>query len=177
MPWKNGGGVTTEVSIFPTGAELQRLDFDWRVSMASVDADGSFSQFPGYERALVIWRGQGFEISGVIRENLEPFYFTGSENLGAKLIAGPVEDFGVIFKPERYACEILTDSLAEEALTSIAVKGDTFLLCARGELRVDSFYLNPGDLVHASGQGALQVKALEHSKYVVARITLLDLAP
>lgn len=177
MPWKNGGGVTTEVSIRPADAELQRLDFDWRVSMASVETDGPFSLFPGYKRALVVWKGQGLEISGVLRENLEPFYFTGHEHLIAKPIAGPIEDFGVIFKPERYACEILTNSLAEEALTSIAVECDTFFLCARGELRVDSFYLNPGDLVHTSGQGALQVKALESSKYVVAQITPLDLAP
>ena len=30
MPWKNGGGETTEIAVFPAGAGLD--DFDWRVS-------------------------------------------------------------------------------------------------------------------------------------------------
>jgi environmental stress-induced protein Ves len=38
MPWKNGGGVTTEIAIAPTGATLE--DFDWRVGTAQVDAAG-----------------------------------------------------------------------------------------------------------------------------------------
>ncbi|MDP1908248.1 MAG: HutD family protein, partial [Hyphomicrobium sp.] len=32
MPWKNGGGETTEIAISPEGAALD--SFDWRVSMA-----------------------------------------------------------------------------------------------------------------------------------------------
>jgi environmental stress-induced protein Ves len=47
MPWKNGGGETTEIAVFPDGAGLS--DFDWRVSMARVDGDGPFSSFPGIE--------------------------------------------------------------------------------------------------------------------------------
>lgn len=38
MPWKNGGGETTEIIISPQGAALS--DFDWRISMALVNADG-----------------------------------------------------------------------------------------------------------------------------------------
>ena len=33
MPWKNGGGETTEIAVFPSGAGLD--DFEWRISMAS----------------------------------------------------------------------------------------------------------------------------------------------
>jgi len=43
MPWKNGGGVTTEIAIAPEGATLD--NFDWRVSTAQVDAAGPFSRF------------------------------------------------------------------------------------------------------------------------------------
>ena len=42
MPWKNGGGQTTEIVVHPAGATL--AEFDWRVSIADVDADGPFSQ-------------------------------------------------------------------------------------------------------------------------------------
>jgi environmental stress-induced protein Ves len=49
-PWKNGGGQTTDVAVFPDGAGLD--DFDWRVSIARVDGDGPFSIFPGVDRPL-----------------------------------------------------------------------------------------------------------------------------
>ncbi|WP_171524369.1 HutD family protein, partial [Acinetobacter baumannii] len=38
MPWKNGGGETTEIIVQPTGASLD--DFDWRFSMARVGSSG-----------------------------------------------------------------------------------------------------------------------------------------
>ena len=32
MPWKNGGGTTTEIAVFPAGASLET--FEWRFSPA-----------------------------------------------------------------------------------------------------------------------------------------------
>jgi environmental stress-induced protein Ves len=32
MPWKNGGGVTREVSAYPPGADMD--SFEWRISLA-----------------------------------------------------------------------------------------------------------------------------------------------
>lgn len=43
MPWKNGGGITTEIAIAPPGATLDA--FDWRISTARVEAAGPFSRF------------------------------------------------------------------------------------------------------------------------------------
>ena len=57
MPWKNGGGETTEIAVFPAGAGLD--DFDWRVSMARVESSGPFSVFPGIDRTLAILEGEG----------------------------------------------------------------------------------------------------------------------
>jgi uncharacterized protein len=57
MPWKNGGGETAEIAVFPEGATLD--DFDWRISMATVSADGPFSLFPGVDRTLSVLEGDG----------------------------------------------------------------------------------------------------------------------
>ena len=57
-PWKNGGGVTTELAMSPPGAGLD--NFDWRVSLASIAEDGPFSQFPGVDRTLVMVAGDGY---------------------------------------------------------------------------------------------------------------------
>ena len=57
MRWKNGGGETAEIAVFPEGAGLD--EFDWRISMARVEAGGPFSRFPGVDRTLSILEGEG----------------------------------------------------------------------------------------------------------------------
>ena len=63
MPWKNGGGSTTEIAAAPDGAGIDA--FDWRVSMAVVAADGPFSEFPGIDRTLSILDGSGLILKGL----------------------------------------------------------------------------------------------------------------
>lgn len=61
MPWKNGGGQTTEIAVFPPHASVE--DFGWRISMATVGEDGPFSVFPGVDRTLSILSGEGIELT------------------------------------------------------------------------------------------------------------------
>jgi environmental stress-induced protein Ves len=53
--WKNGKGFTSELSIFPRGADLET--FGWRVSIAEVRQSGPFSNFPGIDRSLAVLEG------------------------------------------------------------------------------------------------------------------------
>ncbi len=57
MPWKNGGGSTTELAIFPSDATLE--NFVWRLSTATVKTDGPFSHFAQIDRTLAIFIGCG----------------------------------------------------------------------------------------------------------------------
>ena len=100
MPWKNGGGVTTEIAVFPPGAGLD--DFDWRISMARVDCDGPFSLFPGVDRTLMLLDGEGLHLSV---EGREPFHlarpyqiaaFPADAPASANLEAGPITDLNVM---------------------------------------------------------------------------------
>ncbi|WP_447763246.1 HutD/Ves family protein [Sphingopyxis panaciterrae] len=54
--WRNGGGVTREVAIFP--ADAGDDDFLWRASIAAINAPGPFSVWPGVDRNLMLLRGQ-----------------------------------------------------------------------------------------------------------------------
>ena len=60
MPWKNGQGETVEIARSPDGEGLD--DFDWRVSVAPVVADGAFSMFPGIERTIAVIEGSGMAL-------------------------------------------------------------------------------------------------------------------
>lgn len=100
MPWKNGGGETTEIAVFPPDAGLD--DFLWRVSMARVASDGPFSRFPGVERTLAILEGAGMAltIDGgealVMHRQSPPLVFPADRPTEARLIDGPILDLNVM---------------------------------------------------------------------------------
>lgn len=101
MPWKNGGGTTTEIAAFPPGAGLE--SFAWRVSMADVDRDGPFSIFSGVDRTLVLLEGRGIRLTGDgepvdLRATFEPIDFSGDLDLMCTLVAGPIRDFNLLVR-------------------------------------------------------------------------------
>jgi len=48
--WRNGGGETREIISYPPGA----AEFQWRATIATIDADGPFSPFPGVDRVITL---------------------------------------------------------------------------------------------------------------------------
>lgn len=99
MPWKNGGGTTTEIAVHPPGAGMD--EFLWRVSMARVESDGPFSTFDGVDRTLSILDGDGIRLTvdGKTTELTQasvPFAFAGDASASATLIEGAVTDLNVM---------------------------------------------------------------------------------
>lgn len=106
MPWKNGGGVTTEILAWPPAAGLD--DFDWRISMAQVASGGPFSVFDGVDRTLTVLEGtmrlavEGTE-DRVLSSEAAPYAFPGDIATSAELIGGPVLDFNVMTRRGRFS--------------------------------------------------------------------------
>ncbi|MER9891847.1 HutD family protein [Mesorhizobium sp. M0119] len=139
MPWKNGGGVTTEIAVSPPGAGLD--DFDWRVSMALVEGGGPFSGFPGVDRTLALLEGAGMvlDIAGRLPVEITnasaPLAFPADVPTQATLIAGPITDLNVMTRRARAAHAV--ERLLISAPTEIRAKADaTLILCVYGELGV-----------------------------------------
>ena len=99
MPWKNGGGVTTEIAVFPPGAGLD--DFAWRISMARVESDGPFSLFPGVDRTLMLLDGEGLHLAVEGQGSVHlarphaVMAFPADVPASARLEAGPITDLNV----------------------------------------------------------------------------------
>lgn len=55
-PWRNGGGVTREIAMFPESAGDD--DFLWRASLATIAAAGPFSAWPGVDRTFLLVQGE-----------------------------------------------------------------------------------------------------------------------
>jgi uncharacterized protein len=77
VPWANGRGVTEVVVSWPPGED----DFDWRVSIATVEEPGAFSSYAGIDRTLVVAAGGplllGIDGTMVTAERLDPIAFSG----------------------------------------------------------------------------------------------------
>jgi uncharacterized protein len=101
QPWKNGLGTTKELVTWPRGAGMD--DFVWRVSIAHITKDCSFSSFPGIDRVITLLSGAGVVLQSrdrmlhhVLDEPLHPFAFSGDTALHATLIKGDCFDFNLM---------------------------------------------------------------------------------
>jgi environmental stress-induced protein Ves len=142
-PWKNGLGVTTEIAIFPKGANFADGDFLWRVSSAQVRDPSLFSQFNGYDRVLAIWKGAGLLLNGKKLPPLEPFEFRGEELIASDPRGDEVHDLGVIFR--RGEVDVKMHALRLEAGKTQAISGCRFLFCVSGQLECGTEVLKEGD--------------------------------
>ena len=101
MPWKNGGGHTEEIARAPGDPP------PWRISLASIERDGPFSDFGGYDRTIVPVEGAGFSLAfeheTVRLDRLgEPFRFAGEARADCRLIAGASRDLNVMTRRGSY---------------------------------------------------------------------------
>jgi environmental stress-induced protein Ves len=111
MPWKNGGGETVEIAVYPAGASIE--DFDWRISMATVASDGPFSIFADVDRTLSILSGAGMELtidSGApltLDLNSEPCPFPADRPVFAALVSGVTTDLNVMTRRGQFSHRVI----------------------------------------------------------------------
>ena len=104
-PWRNGGGLTRELVSGPAGA-----DWQWRLSVAEVAADGPFSRFEGVTRWFSVLQGAGVvlnvatpqQASAATEHRLTahdaPLCFDGAAATACRLIDGPTQDFNLMLR-------------------------------------------------------------------------------
>ena len=141
MPWKNGGGETTEIAVSPEGSGLDR--FDWRVSMARIARNGPFSEFAEVDRTLAVLDGAGVRLAIAGRAPIEltassaPLSFPADLPTTATLADGPVLDLNVMTRRSAF----------QHALTRLTIAGErqlridsstVLLLCRSGHLDVEA---------------------------------------
>ncbi len=152
MPWKNGGGTTTEIACHPPGASLDA--FDWRISMAHVATDGPFSSFPGIDRSLAVLTGNGIVLAfedgeSVPLEQFSPPYpFAADRPVEGRLVSGPIDDLNVMTRRGAWLHRV--ERLAGPGPVELSVVRGLLLLLSRSDGwtiaaddRVES--LAPGD--------------------------------
>lgn len=179
MPWKNGGGLTREIFRFPETA----ADWQWRISIAEIAADGPFSAFPGCDRELLLLSGAGMRLQFAGRsETLQTPYdslrFSGEETVDAFLLDGPTLDFNAIWRRDAVAITLERRAMAG-SLWCIAEPGVSwfvYFLSGRGRIKsdADSPSIETGDAVWLSPERDEPRLVLEaHGEALWLKITAL----
>jgi environmental stress-induced protein Ves len=97
QPWRNGGGETRELLVWPAAPASWQL----RISLARIDHSGPFSEFAGVERWFAVIEGAGVLLrfrSREVRMDQEalPLRFDGGLAPDCQLIDGPTNDLNLM---------------------------------------------------------------------------------
>ena len=139
MPWKNGGGETAEIAVFPYDASIG--DFGWRISMATVAVDGPFSVFPEIDRTLTILSGAGMalNIAGKAPVTLtsasSPFAFPADAQTEARLLDGTVIDLNVMTRRDTFEHHVERLNLPHIGRRNEATE---LLFCTAGDITLET---------------------------------------
>jgi len=171
MPWKNGGGTTTELMAESNGTAE---GYDWRLSIASVAQSGPFSDFSGYDRSIMLVEGKGFTLKFAeggtyqLVRSFEPLRFDGAWQTNCTLIDGPVKDFNLIARKNVHA---VLDVLRATGSETVAASPTTVLHLFRGQVSAADRDLVAGDSLRIDGAtGPIALTARRPSILAAIRI-------
>jgi environmental stress-induced protein Ves len=100
-PWRNGGGLTRELVVFPVHEH-----WHWRISVAEVTQDGPFSRYEGVQRWFAVLSGgrvqlkvdgAGYELDS----GSAPFAFNGEAETACQLLDGATRDINLMVRQGR----------------------------------------------------------------------------
>jgi len=156
MTWKNGLGSTAQIEIHPATADFSQGNFLWRVSSASVRSDGPFSQFPGYDRWLIVLAGKGLLINGFPLQPLSPFHFSGNELIHSELIHEAVTDLGIIYRPDKIDTSMKVQEL-HGTQTLALTPGVHLLYCLTGQIQTPNLTVSANDTLKVTGPAVVEL--------------------
>ena len=135
VPWRNGGGVTRELLVWPN-PHRWRL----RVSVADIDASGPFSFYPGVDRWFAVLDGgavcletAGMEAKELTAEQPALHVFSGDSATHCRTHGPATRDFNLMAR--RSHLRLRQQSLHECSLFESRAEGVGLFVVQAAELR------------------------------------------
>jgi uncharacterized protein len=159
-PWKNGGGLTYEIA----AADL------WRVSIATIDRDGPFSEYRGFDRTILAIDGDSVELQiggATIRlARFQPVAFRGEDPVDAR-VRGSARDLNVMSRRDAIAHDVEVVTGRQRFL--LDEDEFAFVYALDAPACVNGVALQHGDTLRIAGTEAFDVESESHA--AVIRIT------
>lgn len=148
--WKNGGGQSAQIGIFPDNSIFTANDFQWRVSIAKISTAGPFSVFPGYWRGLTLLQGEGLNLEFLNsgdKKHIRPrdsLSFSGDLKLHATPLSNKEIDWGCIYLPKQVQLRMQNISLKASTRSFVLSARTYFIFVTEGRL---TSYEYPGEKI------------------------------
>ena len=176
--WRNGGGLTRELASGPAGA-----DWQWRLSVAEVAADGPFSRFEGVTRWFAVLQGAGVVLRvhtagdntapGTNLHHLTaqdaPLCFDGAAATDCQLIDGPTQDFNLMLRDVSLPARMVRIAGVAEELAQSSKFIAVYVVSTGASVRfnAEELYVPPATLVwrHVTKAATVRI-ACEHALWM-----------
>ncbi len=170
MPWKNKKGITSQICIVPQEADLDKLNFDFRLSSAPIKENALFSLFPGMNRILIPIKGKGFVLNGAIYELHEAAHFKGDEDTLCELVNGEVLDLGLIFNPQKYSAHVKVMSFKNNFFLNSDPASIYLIYVLRGSFQLNDLLGKENETFFVHEIDQLQFKAPKNSTMALFKL-------
>lgn len=163
-PWKNGGGNTREIKIFPPQSHFD--DCMWRISLADVKQSGPFSEFPGIDRHIVLTQGTDMLLHHTDSQKTHtlapfvPYPFAGEDPISSELLKGATSDFNLMVRRDQAKGSVVCWQTAQSIQLS---KGYHLFYSAQDSHELlfaeHAITLQPGDSLYIKNDSALELQS------------------
>jgi environmental stress-induced protein Ves len=168
QPWKNSGGLTREIAAAFSGERAL-----WRLSLATIEHDGPFSEFRGYDRTIVAIDGGvvELEVEGqrVVLGRAQPYDFPGEARVTCRVTGSAARDLNVLTLRDDFVhdCEIIA------AATRFVLDDDelVFVYAIEGTATALGVTCNAGDTLRLQLDDTVEI--LTTGSAAVVRVTPL----
>jgi environmental stress-induced protein Ves len=152
--WKNGGGETTQLAIYPEKSKFEDEEFYWRVSRAKIQKSGPFSEFKRFYRGLIQLSGDPVRLGGQRLKLFEPFLFSGEKAIHCELSGTEATDINVLVN--RAWGEFKLSSYQLEKGKKLSRYADfVCYYCHEGEMDANGTKIGSGELIALERETAI----------------------
>ncbi|UOE99821.1 HutD/Ves family protein [Bdellovibrio reynosensis] len=176
MSWKNGLGSTAQIDIYPASAVFPQ-DFLWRISSATVEASSPFSNFPGYDRLLSVWKGAGLFLNGEKLGQSHILAFPGERVIESELVTDTVVDLGIIFNRAKVIAHMSFQKIQDEEFHFDCAETANYFFCCEGSIKVQGFgeavLLKQGDTLKVDAKESIKLSSAFKAAFYRFQIQIL----
>jgi environmental stress-induced protein Ves len=169
---KWSAGTTTELYIYPKGSSLQQLDFQFRISTATVETEEStFTVLLGVNRIILPLQGKLTLVHDAETPvHLKPYQLHSFSGNSITKCFGMVTDFNLMTKGNTKGTIEIIELLPGEKHTCRTK--NAVIYCFSGQIIIENQYVNTQEtlVLHSAEEQAFHLEAI--SKSMLIRVDL-----
>ena len=166
------GGLTSELFIFPTNSSYKELNFDFRLSTATIEVDtSSFTPLPGVKRTLMVLDGtlelHNKNEHSTILNQYETDQFLGDWET---ISYGQVIDFNLMIKAPNLTGSMRHLILGKKKSIDLTCEKHAFIYIYKGSIQIQNETLTGGEAIYFDSSEQISIFAENNATLIYVSI-------